>query len=564
MYYRPREKKRHPALTLVLLVVLTAMVVVLLALLGIYAGFLQVDVPDLAQEFAPTPTATRPAVLYVADGDAYFAEGKLPEAVAAYERAIELDPSDDVPYIRQSRLLVYTGNTARAVDQAAQAVLLNPNSAENMAYYCRALDWEAQYGPAFDACSCAIELDPTYAEGHAFLSEVYADQGEWYAARTAAQEAIDINFQSMDAHHNMGYAMEIQGRYSEAADFYENAIKLAPKLAPLYVAAGRSYYWLGDFETAEERFKQAIRLYPSSPEAFDRLGWTYHTNGEYSKAVDALEQGLGVDPTYGKAWGHLGLVYYTRQNFEEATKILPKAIELSEGQFLRRAREFEIHAQIETLTGQETIPVLRGRFVIPDKVDETAYVAELQHISYQQADFEPTIGDDDDELSCVATVVESIKNSRKLPVSGDALEITEAFSNTTGTATLDLAIGSLLLDIQNVPRPKSSPYELKMKFWPNREDSIGYVQPDGNNNVQVNIQFEERLEAPIEYYYTLGLAYTYLDTPQCEKAVPWLLKSLEKDSSGGNPAWYGLRICPSASSPPTPVPTWTPVPTSTP
>ncbi len=528
----------------------------MLMLMGIYAGYFEVKVPTLAEQFGPTATPTRPAVLYVADGDDYFAQGKLPQAIASYEQAIEIDPGDDVPYIRQSRLLVYTGDTAKAVDRAAQAVLLNPTSSENLAYYCRALDWEAQYSEAIDACECAIELDPTYAEAHAFLSEIFADRGEWFSARASAQDAIDANFQSMDAHHNMGYALEVQGRYAEAIDFYENAIKLSPNLAPLYVAAGRPYYWLGNTEKAVERFKQAIRLNPSDPEAFDRLGWTYHTNGEYSRAIDALEQGLGVDPAYDKAWGHLGLVYYTRQNFEKAIEILPKAIELAESKFVRRAREVEIHAEVQTVTGPETIPLLRGRFTVPKNSTELFYVANIQPVIYK----ETTLDFASEELTCADSIVESIQNPVTLPVSAEIVSFTETFSQTSGTATLNLSSGNLFLDLENVPRPETTPYELKIKFWPNREDSIGYVQPDGNNQIQVNIQFEEKLEAPIEYYYTLGLAYAYIDPPMCEQAVPWLLAALERDSTGANPAWYGLRICPSASSPPTPVPTFTPIP----
>ncbi len=572
MHYRPKERRRHPALTLVLSVIFVAMFIVLVAMLGIYAGYLEVEVPNLTQRFAPTSTPTRPAPLYIADGDAHFTAGKLHEAVEAYEQAIRSDPGNDVAYIRQSRLLVYTGDTAKAVDRAAQAVLLNPTSPENLAYYCRALDWEAQYSAAFDACSCAIELDPNYAEGYAFLAEVYADQADWFLARTTAQQAIDTSFQSMDAHHNMGYILEIQGIYEEAVEFYENAITLAPNLAPLYIAAGRSYYWIGEFETATDRYKQAIKLNPVDPEAYDRLGWAYQTNGEATRAIDALEQSVGVDPTYDRAWGHLALVYYTRQNFETATELFPKAIELAENKFLRRIRQVEIHAEIQTLIGPEAIPILRGRFAIPNKPNSVTYVTNLQPVRYDtELALNSAVSDnvtsdtgtsDIDEFSCVTSIVRAIKNQTELSSAqfAEAIEFTEVFSQAAGTATLDLSTGNLLLDISNMPLPETTPYELKVGFWPNRVDSVGYVQPDGNNKIQTNIQFEEKLPAPIEYYYTLGLAYAYLDPPQCEQAVPWLLTALEIDSGGLNPAWAGLRICPSTSSPPTPIPTATPLP----
>jgi tetratricopeptide (TPR) repeat protein len=554
MYYRPKEKKRHPLITFALFILLMLMTAVLVVLLSIYVGYIEVETPSLAQQFGPTPTPTRPAASYIADGDAYFTQGKLNEAVTAYERALQLDPDNDIPYIRQSRLLVYTHDTAKAVDRAAQAVLLNPTSPENLAYYCRALDWEAQYNKAAEACSCAIELDPAYAEGHAFLSEVYADQASWVAARTTAQQALDANFQSMDAHHNMGYALEVQGRYAEAVEFYENAITLAPNLAPLYIDAGRTYYWLSDFEEAANRFKKAIKLNPTDPEPYDRLGWTYYTDGEYGRAVDALEQSIGVDPTYFRSWGHMGMLYYTRQNFETAIEFLPKAIQLAEKRFLRRARWIEVYTEIETLTGPESIPILRGRFTRPDAGDDFNYVAQLQSLQYQS-----NLDLDSDE-GCAASIVQSIQNEAVLIGPTQSLTFTQAFSQATGTALLNFTTDTVFLDLSHMPQPEKTPYEIKIIFWPNRTDSVGFVQPDGNQEVQVNIQIEGKSSAPIEYYYSLGLAFAYLEPPVCDKAVPWLLQSLELDSSAYNPAWAGLRICPSSDSPPTPIPTPTPPP----
>ncbi|MBN1995349.1 MAG: tetratricopeptide repeat protein [Anaerolineae bacterium] len=553
MEYRPRPKKRNPLIMAGLFIFLVGAIFVLVILLSIYVGYLEFEVPSLAQQFGPTPTPTRPAVLYIADGDAYFVEGQLHEAIAAYEQAIQLDPNNDIPYIRQSRLLVYTHDTAKAVERAAQAVLLNPTSPENLAYYCRALDWEARYSEAFDACSCAIELDPGYAEGYAFLSEVYADQANWTLARTTAQQALEVNFNSIDAQHNMGYALEIQGRYAEAAEFYENAITLAPNLGPLYIDAGRSYYWAGDLEKAAERYKKAIKLNPTDPEAYDRLGWTYYTEGDYPRALDALEQSAGVDPTYFKAWGHMGMLYYTRQNFETAVEFLPKAIELAEKEFLRRARWVEVYTEIETLTGPESVPILRGRFAKPD-TDNNNYVAQLHPVSYQS-----TLRPDSEE-SCAETIVQSIQSQTVLVDSAQSFTLTQTFSQTSGAATLNFTSGNLFLDLNNLPQPENIPYEIKVIFWPNRIDSVAYVQPDGSQKAQINIQFKERSSAPVEYYYSLGLAFAYLEPPLCNQAVPWLLKALELDSSAYNPAWAGLRICPSPNSPPTPIPTATPPP----
>ena len=558
MYYRPREKKRSPLVTILLILLLAIMTTVLLGLLAIYIGYVDIQPPTLAEQFAPTATPTRSPILYIGDGDQYFADGKLQQAIDAYEEAIQRDPSDDIPYIRQSRLLIYTRETAKAAERAAQAVVINPQSSENLAYYCRALDWEARYAEALDACSCAIEMNPDYAEGYAFLSEIYADLGNWRLAQDNAQQALDANFQSIDAQHNMGYVLEVQGRYGQAVEFYENAIKLAPNLAPLYIDAGRIYHnGLADYETAAERFKKAIKLSPFDPEGYDLLGWAYYFNGDYVRAIDAFEQSIGLDPTYvnpyrrESAWGHLGTLYYTRQNFEQAVEFLPKAIELGESEFLRRARQVEILTELETLTGPKSIPVLRGHFGRTDTLD---YVAQLEPVNYiSELEFET-------DQACGELIKQSIQNESVLLSSTELISFTQVYSQATGTARLEPLSDTLFLDLHNLPQPQTTPYEIQITFWPDRTDSVGFFQPDAGQRAQVNIQFEEKLKAPIEYYYTLGLAYTYLG--QCRDAVPWLLKALQIDSSGYNPAWAGLRDCPSADSPPTPIPTPTPLPES--
>ena len=225
-------------------------------------------------------------------------------------------------------------------------------------------------------------------------------------------------------------------------------------------------------------------------------------------------------------------------------------------EMLRRVRQIEIHAETQTLTGPSSRPILRGRF--SQSGNNLNFVAQLEPVNYVAT---PSI---ETEQSCADLVAQSIEGETILLNPTESLTETLVFSQTRGTATLDPTTGNLFLDLKNLPQPETTPYEIKVTFWPNRTDSVGYFQPQADQQAQVNIQFNEKSRAPIEYYYQLGLAYAYLDNPQCDKAVPWLLRSLEIDSSGYNPAWAGLRICPSSNSPPTPIPTWTPEPTDQP
>lgn len=545
MYIRHEKKQQTSVLRVALL---TAAI-----LLGLW--FIRAK-PRWAQPFVPSPTPTLPANYYITNGDIAFADGKLNDAINFYEQAIVLEPKNDVPYLRQSTLLIFTGDTAKATLRAETAVQLNPDSAENLAGYCRALDWEGEYGKAFDACECAIELDPNYAPGYAYLAEVYADQADWVPARQTAQKALEVDFQSPEAHHNMGYALEVQGRYKEAVEFYENAITLRPNLAPYYLAAGRNYYWLGQFDTAADRFEEAIKLMPASAVGYDQLGWTFHANGQNTRAIDALEQAISVDASYARAWGRLGTIYYLRQNYEEALNILPTAISLAEHNYLRKARRIEILTQIETPSGVQEVPILQGRFEI-DSTNNARFIARIAPVQYSQSASPLEAAG-----TCGQLVARNITEKVNLTSPTKDLDFTLPFSATTGIATLDIPTGEISVQLENLPRPLAVPYNVQIGFLPDKTEGVGYLQPDTTGKTDETFSLAATSSAPVEYYYELGLSYVYLRPPQCENALPWLLKALDKDPVYYNPAWAGLKICPSDQSPPTPFPTATPLPTA--
>ncbi|MDM8521519.1 tetratricopeptide repeat protein [Anaerolineales bacterium HSG6] len=567
--YDYTRSTREPLFNYLLTILLSCALILLVALMGMYGGYVQPTAP--AWMIAPTPTATPipPPEYNLLEAKAFFATGRLLEAVSAYEDAIQKDPTNDTAMIEQSRLLVYTKDTGKAVVRGAQAVALNPNDPRNLAYYCRALDWEARYEEAFEVCFCAIEEYPDYAEGYAFLSEIYTDLGNVRSAKEYAQQAIDLDNNSLDAHFNMGYVLEVQGEYDQAAASYDRAIEIAPNIASSYIAAGLMYHTMGQYRqyrkqepyiSAIERFKAAIKLRPFDAEAYARLGWTYYFDGQYGRAIDALEQGLGVDPTYSKGWGYLATVYYTRQRYEDAAERYPKAIELAQNDFLRRARTIEIFTEVPTAHGLSSVPILRGDFEWIPGERGRKYQTELEVVPYLPST------ESDIELNCAELIAQSIRTETVIVEPETPITFTELFSLTEGFLTLDLETGMLEGQLNNLPPAAEWPYEIKMTYWPGRTDSLGEISSDVKDSAILEVQFDEKLDPPVEYYYQLGLAYTYLR--RCDEARPWLAKAVRQEPAAWNPAWHGFKstLCPPTAGldiPPTPIPTATPLPTAT-
>jgi tetratricopeptide (TPR) repeat protein len=537
MYLGSRPRRRSPHLTIILLLMILA------AILLVY--YIDSRRPSWAMPFEPTATATRPARSYVAEAEAYYGEGQLDEAIAAYQKAAALTPDVTSIHIRLAQLFILRERTAEAAAEARKAVVGSPSNPQAVATWCRALDWEGQYVEALNACECAIELDPKYAEAYAYLSEVYADVGNWGAARNYAQQAIDLNYQSVDAHRNQGYAYEMQGRSSKAVEAYENAIFLAPKLAPLYVSAGRNYRALGKYTQAVDRFERVIRLDPASPVGYDQLGWTYYTKGDYNRAVESLEQATTVDPEYAAAWGHLGIANYTMQQYEEAIVAFQRAIQLSEKDYLRRVRQVIILGQDTAYDPPRPLELMRGEFYPLDRRGVDTLTAILSPVLPEQR----TVPQPDQ--TCGDLIALKLNDRPLTPATGPdnepATTVTPGpyagFLDAQGEAIFDLKTGQVEIRAMGIPRLSPDiPFQVQLLMWPGKLTELGSIQADQTGNAAIAFSFENIHSAPIDYYYTLGFSYVHID--QCDKGVPWLLIAVDIDPSTANPAWQGLSECP--------------------
>lgn len=315
-----------------------------LALIAVGLLFLRFQ-DDLRQPLQPTPTATRAAQSYVAEGQAYYEAGRLGQAIDAYTQAAALEPTRVDVLIALSRMLALTDRTSEALQRAQRAVQLDPKSAPAQAALAMAYDWhgtwlllhgrdaeaENHYAQAVSAAQEAILLDPSYPEAHAYLAEAYMDQGKLVDAIEAAQAAVDLDPARSDVQRAVGYVRESQGNYRGAAEAYTEALRLDPSVPYLWLALGRNYRILADagfLGEAVNAFKRATQLDPNYGAAYDELGWTYYNVQDYRQAAEVLEEAIQVAPDLWSAYNHLGIAYYSNRNYEGVAEVLPRAIEL--------------------------------------------------------------------------------------------------------------------------------------------------------------------------------------------------------------------------------------------
>jgi tetratricopeptide (TPR) repeat protein len=145
---------------------------------------LDFEVADLAREAAALEPR-RPAFQTAADWYEHGVEleaGDAAAAMAAYRRALAIDPDLADAHLNLGRLLHEGGDPARAETHYRRALAIDPGDALAAYNLGVALQDRQQPREAAAAYEQAIALDPTLADAHFNLSGIYEQLGEKAAA----------------------------------------------------------------------------------------------------------------------------------------------------------------------------------------------------------------------------------------------------------------------------------------------------------------------------------------------------------------------------------------------
>ncbi len=306
------------------------LIFVLVTLIGVMVYINQVVIPETPPLFVPTPTATRSPESYIADALSLVQEGKMAQAIAAYEQAIQVDPKNPAVYVALARLQIYAGIYPEAVINAENALLLNQNNAQALSLRGWAKGFLGDYLEAEASLKQAIAIDPNNPVPYAYYTEVLilqdnAGLGGFNVLDNAIElskkaEALGPN--TLEAHRARGIILENTGNVEEAVAEYEAAVAMNPNIADLHLALGRAYRALPepDYARAIEQFNYAVPLDPTNPLPKTYLSRTYAMAGEYAKAIQYAEDAVKNDPDDPYLHGNLGVVL--RKNFQLAEAIV--------------------------------------------------------------------------------------------------------------------------------------------------------------------------------------------------------------------------------------------------
>ena len=192
------------------------------------------DIEHAVRVIEAVPESDRTSKMEFALGAAYDQLKRPKDAIAAYQRATDMEPGD-----------------TRTMGALAQALLNND-----------------QLDAALKEYQDLAEADPDDSSTLIHICEIQRRQGKYDDALASVKKALKKDPDSLEAGYNEGLLLDVLGRYDDATQVYEHMVDLTSHANGAY--------------TTEEKNNRGIFL--------ERLGSLYHEQNKVDQAIATYQK----------------------------------------------------------------------------------------------------------------------------------------------------------------------------------------------------------------------------------------------------------------------------------
>ena len=284
--------------------------------------------PEIDWDFRLNYSADFIAEDYLRKGEVLAEERRYSEALAAFEKAVELNPNLEEAWYNKGNILVRMSRNTDALNAYEKLVKMHPEKSEVWYNRGNVLVKLKRYSEALESYDRALEIQPNDDEAwhnRGVLLRKFKRYGE---ALASYERALEIQPNKYETWHNRGNVLGKLKRYEEAIVSYDRAITIDAGKREVWLNRAVALCKLKRYEQAIASFEQAIGLDPTSAELWSMRGSLLQQLGQYSEAMDSFENAIQYKPNCYEAWLGKGSVLVELQQYLEALDAYEKAIEL--------------------------------------------------------------------------------------------------------------------------------------------------------------------------------------------------------------------------------------------
>lgn len=198
-------------------------------------------------------------------------------------------------------------------------------SGEALAYFDRALELTPRYEPAWsnkgnaldglgrseEALACydhALTLNPRFEPAWSNKGSTLDGLGRSQDALACYDHALKLNPHDEKAWYNKGKSLSRLEQYEEALACYEQALALNPRFEEAWYNKGNAFYRLERYEDAITCYEQALALNPHLKQAWYNKGNALYRLERYEDALTCYDRVIALDPSDEQVWFNKGVI----------------------------------------------------------------------------------------------------------------------------------------------------------------------------------------------------------------------------------------------------------------
>src|SRR6266478_6218809 len=255
---------------------------------------------------------------FVTQGDAYFKDGKFPEAQIAYSRALQIDPRYVVALYKSAQCSERVGNWNAAFNELLRTVDLDPQNWPAQLDLGKIFLGAGKPQEAKDRALLILRSNPKDVDAQILLSGSDAALGNQQAALSEAGDAVNLDPGRAAVYMNLGLLQQKWGAFKEAENSLQKALSLDPKSATPRMVLGVLYENQKRTEDARKQFEAAILAEPKNPGPRTALATLYFAQGQIDQAEKVLIDAKSQMPDVPAGYRMLGDFYIARNDSTKA------------------------------------------------------------------------------------------------------------------------------------------------------------------------------------------------------------------------------------------------------
>ena len=273
---------------------------------------------------------------------------KTKEAIADFNKSIELFPDYAIVYNNRGNALMDLGEAAQATLDFTRAIELAPGYGAAYSNRGNALLALGRKEEALKDFRKAVQLMPANAVPYNGRGKAHTALGRPFAGVRDFSRALTLNAKYTGARRNRGAAYLELKRDADAVQDYTELIAQQPEQPNLYLSRGKAFARTRRYNLAVKDLTKAISLDPQLAEAYRERGSIYLSVKQLDKALEDLSTALDLDPDNVDALVERASAYLQLGNAEEGLVNVDKALSGDSG----NAKGLAVRGQIYEALGR--------------------------------------------------------------------------------------------------------------------------------------------------------------------------------------------------------------------